>query len=243
MAVNFNGTTDYYAMAGNAAAVDIATNASMSLVCWVNLPTLTPLAQGQITGKGYDGTNGAYAFSVTVGPPTFNWGSFNNTSGSHGLTPTLATLGWAANSWHHVYGDYNSGTTTWNLYVDGVFNASSVDAVGPFHTTTRFTIGANDVIGTIGQYEGACIADVAVFSGPLTTTEIGNLGNGTLRPNTSMSKTLLAYFPLNGGAHTQSDLSGNGNTVTAGSTDPTTCSSSPPFLLVMGVPRRRIIRR
>jgi Concanavalin A-like lectin/glucanases superfamily len=249
MAANFNGTSDVYGTAGNAAALDISNNQPMSLVCWVNLATLSPAAQGGIVSKGFDGSNTAYSFAVSIGPPSISWGSFTGNTTSHGTVVTLAALGWSVNTWHHIYGDYTgSGTTTWNFYADGAFVGSSVDATGPVHTTKRFSTGATDINGAFGQWTAACIADVAVFNGPLTTTEIGHLGNGTLRPNTGMSQTLLGYWPLTAGGHSQADTSGNGNTITAGATDPTTCASSPAYqggssVILLGKPVRRFVRR
>ena len=83
------------------------------------------------------------------------------------------------------------------------------------------------------------MADAALFNGPLTGTEITNLANGTLRPNTGMSKTLLGYWKMDAAAATQTDFSIFGNTGTAVAGAITnTCGTSPPYvpstLILMG---------
>ena len=77
-----------------------------------------------------------------------------------------------------------------------VSSGGTSDTVGPINNAARFAVSAVDNVGAFVQFFAGCVADPAVFNGPLTGTEITNLGNGSLRPNTGMSQTLLGYWPL-----------------------------------------------
>jgi Concanavalin A-like lectin/glucanases superfamily len=220
MAVSFNGTSDAYAM-GN--VENIASKAPMSLMCWVNFPAF-PQGPQTFLSKGFNGTLTAYQFQQVTGL-NIVWSSFNGSSPG-----TTWNISWGnANAWHHIYGDYDGAH--WHFYSDGVLVATTTDAiVGPQLTSNQFVIGAIDVNGTIGQFSALCMADAAVFNGPLTSTEITNLANGTLRPSAGMSQTLLGYWPLNVGGATTPDMSGNGNNGTAVTSSPTTCATGPVFV-------------
>lgn len=226
MAVAFNGTTDYIDM-GPATAVDFANNAPMSFMTWVNFSSLANTQT--FVSYGFDGSNTGYQFQQGGG--LLFAGSFINPN-THGTTWNPTT--WGTSQWHHCYGEYtgNPGTQTWSIYIDGVFIVSTVDAVGPVNIGGRtFAVGAIDIgSGTFVQFFAGCLADVAVLNGPLTPTEISNLGQGLIRPSAGLSQALLGYWTLDTAAATQPDLSGNGNTGSAvGGAITNTCGTSPPY--------------
>jgi len=234
MAVNFNGTTGDHVDMGNGSSLNIATNGPISMCAWVSVPTLTPAAGGTLMGKGFTTTT-AYTIGVDNNINGIFWGSFDGTNtrgyqtgalgGSFGPIP-YSTLGWSINQFHHVYGEHD-GVTTWRIAFDGGFFGTNVTDTGVYSNAAPFKLGLVDANGTNVQPAAGCLADVAVFSGPLTATEVANLGNGTLRPKTGMSKTLLGYWKLDTTVATQLDLSGNGNN--GATTGTTTCGNSPPF--------------
>jgi hypothetical protein len=79
-----------------------------------------------------------------------------------------------------------------------------------------------------GQFAAGCVADVALFNGPLTTLEVTNLGNGSLRPSGVTSKTLLGYWPMDTLANPELDSTSNHNNgAFIGS--PTLCGNSPTY--------------
>ena len=229
MAVHFDAasTSDFITM-GNPSALAIAANAPMAMCCWV---TFNSIAGTQtLLGKGYDGTSTSYVFQIVPGPPTLNWTSFNSGTGTHGVQIPLSSMGVTTGPWYHFYGEYTGSGTHWNFYVNGILQASVPDAVGPQSNSTNFEVGAVDLTGTPGQWFSGCIADAAVFNGPLTGAEILALGTGVSRPSISMSQTLLGYWTLNTNITTQPDLSGNHNDGTSAGSTIALCGDSPPYV-------------
>ena len=193
---------------------------------------MRPLSQLTILGKGYDvpANSTAYYFALTGTPFTINWGTFDGTS-HHGFSATVASLGLAASTWYHFYGDYTgaggSPASTWRFALNGTMIGSGVsDAVGPSSNPAHFTIGAAEISpgGTYVQNFQGCMADAALFSGPLTLTEITKLGNGTLRPPGVTSKTLWGSWAMDLAPATQPDGSSFGNNGAANGT--VVCGSS-----------------
>lgn len=237
MAVVFGGTPDRIEC-GSSFNLNFTDSAPMSMSCWVSVSTLTPAGAQALCGRGFDGTKTAYSLATDNTGPGIDWYSFNSPT-VHGFAPSSAggggvilysALGWAINQFHHVYGQYDG--TQWNIAFDGGFTLTPVTDAGEFNVPApvKFVIGAIDSNGTPGQFFTGCLADVALYNGPLTATEVTDLGNGTLRPNTSMSKQLLGYWPLDVAAATYTDMSGLGNTGTAfGGAATNTCSNSPPY--------------
>jgi len=226
MAVNFNGSGDIIVNGASTGSTNISNNAPLAMSCWVNFSSLT--GTQTFLNKGFDGTNTAYQFqSVSGTPNTLFWGSFVNPT-THGPTWSPSTL--ATGTWYNIYGEYtgNPGSTIWNLYVANSLVATSTDATGPVVASQVFAAGGIITSGspTGTQFFAGCMADAALYAAPLSGTERANLANGTLRPNTSMSQSLLLYWKMDV-AGNQTDLSGNGNTGTA--TGTTTCGTSPPF--------------
>lgn len=232
MAVSFNGTTSVIDM-GNGGVLNLANNAPISFMTWVNFSSLA--GTQAFLAKGFDGTNTAYQFQQSTTPSLFA-GSFNSSTGTHGTTWNPST--WSTSQWHHAYAEYtgNPGTQTWSIYIDGVFIVSTVDATGPINIGGRsFTLGAvdNSGFGSYIQFFAGCMADTVVFNGPLTPTEISQLGTGLIRPPSVASQTMLGYWALDTALTTQPDLSGNNNNGTATAT--TTCANSPPYATVIPV--------
>ena len=174
----------------------------------MNFPSFTGANITQF-GKGYNGASTAY-FMATSAVPSLLGGQFSSGT-THSSNIVFAAAGWTTNTWHHAYFEYDTGTTKWASWFDGTFVVLSGATVGPVQTGKKFYIGGLDVNGTPGQLATVSLCDVTVFNGPLQQTEIFNLGKGLIRPNTAMSRTILGYWPLNGGSP-EPDLSGNLNT-------------------------------
>jgi hypothetical protein len=222
----FDGSTQYVDM-GAAALLSIGANAPMALCCWINFATLA--GTQTFLGKGFDGTNTAYMFQQGGGALIF--GSF----GPSVVNGTTWTSTWSTGQWHHCYGDYTgSGGTpasTWRIYIDGGSVATTFNTIGPIVTGRDFVAGAvNSSGGTpFLQLFTGCMADAALFNGPLTNIEISGLAAGSIRPNSSMSQTLLGYWPLNGTSSPEPDnSSGSPNPGTVTGSNPSVCASGPP---------------
>lgn len=206
MARSFSGTSGSFINMGAASIVNFADNSPMALACWVNFAVLT--GTQSFVARGYDGRTG---YSFQDDGTNLSFGSFDG-SVTHGASWART---YATGAWHHIYGDYSGtpGTGVWRLFVDGSQVNTVTDTTGPLLVTARdFTAGGVNTsgVGAISQSFAGNMCDVAVWNGPLTGTEISNLGGGTVRPSLTMSKTLLGYWPFNGGSP-EPDLSGNGN--------------------------------
>jgi hypothetical protein len=223
---SFDGATQYV-NAGNNTPLNIANNAPMALCCWINFATLA--GTQTFIGKGFDGSTTAYMFQQGGGILSF--GSFSSST----LNGTLWNPStWGTGQWHHCYGDYTgSGGTpasTWRIYIDGGFVISTFNTIGPINNGRSFVMGGVDTSSSgVIQLLTGCMADAALFNGPLTTLEIGGLGSGSIRPTSSMSQTLLGYWPLSGTPSPEPDNSpGSPNPGTVVGTNPSVCGTGPP---------------
>ena len=198
MAVSFNGSSDVILM-GNVSPLTIANNAPFAVSCWVNFASISGVPV--LIAKGFDvaGDIAPYELFLDASTPKIGFQSVD-TGGTVGHG-TSATVAWSTGQWHHIYGDYTGagGTpaSTWRLYLDGSPASSAFDTTGPINNSEQFSLGAlRTSTASFQNFLNGCMADAAVYNGPLTGTEITNLGNGTLRPNTGMSQTLLGYWKL-----------------------------------------------
>jgi hypothetical protein len=218
MAASFNGTSDAYD-AGNVLGTSL--NQPIAVVCWVNFASLA--GTQTFFDKGFNGSNTPWQLqSVAGSPATLFWGSFDGAT--HGITWNST---WSISAWHHVYGDYTG--TAWNLYIDGILVAGPTTATGPVTGGRDLGIGFVDANGTPSQFFSGCLADAAIFNGPLNSSEITALANGSGRPRAGMSQTLLGYWAMDVGGTTQADTSGGGNNANQVTSTPGTCGTSPTF--------------
>lgn len=154
-------------------------------------------------------------------------GFFNYVIVCSGVATVLASTSTVAsllNTWVHLCGTYDGSTQ--RLYVNGSQQASGA-ATGTidFNTSSNFCIG-QDTIHTSNTFAGR-IADVAVWSTPLTALEVAALSKG-IRPPAIRPLSLKGYWPLDGLQSPEPDFSGNANN---GTLTGTTSAFGPPFTL------------
>jgi Concanavalin A-like lectin/glucanases superfamily len=218
---SFDGSSQFVNM-GNGSPLNITAGATFSMSIWANMANSAG-GQQTIFGKGFDSTPNTTCYFFQINAGVISIGSYNGAVS--GVSPTW-TFG--NNSWHNLYGDFD-GTSTWRLYVDGtLIGSGNTGTRGPENNTRSVFAGAADTnSGTVQRFSG-CLADAAIYNGRLTGTEIANLANGSLRPNTGMSQTLLGYWFLNGTSSPEPDQTSNGNNGTVTGTNPSVCASGPP---------------
>jgi len=194
MARNFNGTSDVIDI-GTPAPLNISANSQIAVSVWMN-PTAQPSSgsDADISGKGFDGTTTSYEMKISgsgAGNLIF-FGSFSG--GGHGAgSGGLATTNGV---WTHLYGDYDGAT--WHLYVNGILQGSSTDAIGPQNNTMRSSIGALWLNGSFGNWFNGRVAHRCEWNQALTAPEVKQLALGrsplTIRPG-----RILGYWPLSMG--------------------------------------------
>jgi len=102
--------------------------------------------------------------------------------------------------WVHVAGTYSSADGAWNLYLDGLWNNTTIDPVGAVTADRGWAIGARapDTTGifpTERHFEGF-IDDVRIYNIALTETEVTALYQQSLTDVKSQSMTVPVNFVL-----------------------------------------------
>lgn len=196
MARSFNGSTD------EAVAASIwGAGLTVTMSVWVNPTNATgtqaPMWSGNSNSSGYglvhssSGDGNFYAF--VVGTSFFGGG-------------TKIPL----NLWSNIIltGD---GSGNWHIYLNG----TSAGSLSSFTGTTpsgQSLVGAAYNGAISSPFAGSC-ADAAVWNTVLSGANITSLLNG-VRPVNVNSANLKAWYPLDGYASPETDLSGSGNNLT-----------------------------
>jgi hypothetical protein len=206
MARSFNGTSDVIT-AG--LATSATTNFSMAFWGYFNS---TPSGSVCIFANGV-GPAGGGGYAV-VGDNTRT--IYLNIAGITNVTGSTVPL----NIWFHVA--ITRDTSTFTLYINGTsINTSSTAPNAPVTSTS---MGA----GTLSPfyYFPGVVMDCAIWNSVLNSTQVTALANG-VRPGSLGASNLVGWWPLDGYASPETDLSvsGNNGTVTG-----TTRALGPPIV-------------
>lgn len=128
-----------------------------------------------------------------------------------------------AGNWFHFAVTVNS--RSWVLYVNGVSDGAATAGLDPDAGNPPVSIGYS-AQNTQVTLDGS-MADVGLWSSVLTANEVLGLARGQ-RPYMVRQSTLLGYWPLDGRASPEPDLSGKGNN---GVLSGTTIAAGPPETL------------
>ncbi len=184
---------------------DVLTTGSFTINAWIKLNSCT--GWESVAGDGSANTGfqfyactdvAALEYVLFVGGQIVKWTGY----GSNGL-PSFPL-----NTWEMVTAEYNGSTGQVTVYLD---NTTADSAMLSAHLnlaqSVPFDIGNSYSSGEAYALNGS-MANVQLYSVPLSKSEIGVLYNsgiyGMPRPNDG----LVAWWPLNGNAN---DYSGNGN--------------------------------
>lgn len=194
MARSFNGSSDVITIAAGFKPVE-----PLTVSAWIR-PTATS-GSNTIIGSSTTGNmqvryNGA-ASTVTIQVIRENAASIVTSAGTLPL-----------NSWGHVVVTWVHGTQ--KIYLNNVLDANTGTDTTDISADT-YLIGENGA--GLTEFFGGSMADLAVWSIALGTTDIANLFNG-IRPSSVQSGSLSGWWPLDGFASPETDASGGGNTGT-----------------------------
>ena len=197
-----NGTTQYFDAADNDY---LSLTGSITLSAWIIPDVIT--GSHAIVGK-FDDADESYLLFQTTDEIRMYIDSSSNY-----VTTNAANL--AANSVYHVLGVYDSVTQTIRLYVNGIFQESTITGTIPSSIgddAGEFSVGAEDTGGTPANYFDGHIDDVRVYNRALSPKEVQALYNFGPPP--------VAYWKMDEGSGIASilDSSGNGNTATLNGT-------------------------
>jgi type II secretory pathway pseudopilin PulG len=195
----FNGTTGYVATA------PFNFTAAYSIGCWFNH---NGVAWSAAYESLIDEQNGSNYFVVHNGQLEF---TAQLTSGNHVLSAGAAPI----SGWHYAVAV--SDGTTMSVYLDGVLSNSAAASGVPVGWTGFSELGGYNA--TVSLLKGN-IAQVAIFSSPLTSTQISSLYSSMAARNFDSVLSSLSpagYWKLSdaAGGTMALDWSGNGNTGTA----------------------------
>lgn len=198
MSRSFNGSTDLI----NLGTSTTLQPSHITISAWINVSSLTPSYSAVVSCITTSGTLVYQIFVKSSGKLAMyirNAGgstTFYDGTGSH----TLST-----NSWYNLVLVFGNGALTG--YVNGASDGSSSDASTLGQTATAATELGNDA-HTSGRNFGGRMADIAIFDVCLTVGEIAALAAGARAPYVRPG-SLVGYWPLDGLASPEPDLSGN----------------------------------
>ncbi len=190
--------------------LDFDANTDFTLSGWFR-HTSTPAGADNIitkrnTGIGYE-----------VRMENLGYISFTIDNGSNSDIAT-STANYADSKWHH-FSAVKNGTTSINLYIDGVEVASdtSIAATGTLENSDDFYIGL-DGDGAGGQWEGF-LDEIKVYRYARSEAEIKSDYNQSYAAafgpdNSWLSDGLIGYWKMDELSGNATDLSGNGTTLT-----------------------------
>jgi Concanavalin A-like lectin/glucanases superfamily/Immunoglobulin domain/Fibronectin type III domain len=167
-AMSFDGASQYVDC-GNGNSLNIVGQITVS--AWINSATFPP-TNGTFQAfceKGYDGANEAYFMRFhNSSSVTLDAGSYNGTDHAVSIANPNST-----HVWYFMVETYDG--TSWNLYVNGIFAASSPQSFGAIKSSADFCIGAAIIAGTPGRYFNGSIAGARIYNRALSGSEIGML--------------------------------------------------------------------
>jgi hypothetical protein len=200
MARSFNGTTDNIDC-GTSQTLKPQTAFTYSV--WFKPTTFADY--GTIMGY-YDAGNPSVAIFTRAG----GIGVAYYVLATPSLTADPGSTGLVAGTWYHVALTVDTSVSALRAYINGSLDASVNAAPSTIasNTTKHFYFGFAPAGGIeLGQ---TVLADGAIWNAALTQLEVSALAAG-IRPPHIRPKALVAWWPLNGLASPEPDLSGNAN--------------------------------
>lgn len=189
-AVSFTGTGS----AATTAPGPVDTTASFTVSAWVSLsPSLggAPFA----TAVSQLGTVAAAFFlGVADNEWAFSMKDADTNEPGHTIRAAAGTATPNSDTWVHLVGVHNQEADQIELYVDGR-PAARTTFSAPWHADGPLTIGRSQSHGAPADFWPGTIADVAIFTTPLTDEQVADLTDRTRPtsppPGASTTKTAL----------------------------------------------------
>jgi hypothetical protein len=202
LARNLNGTSDFITLPFGVTDA-VANGSAMSIACWFNGSN----AQSSIRLESTDGQYLILNWSATI------MGSgacimVNDGQTTNGLTwPTTVVDG----NWHHLAMSWRQNAT-FAIYFDGSLYTSraaansALPSFSPHQYQPMFGQAPN---APGSEFTQGSLADVAIWTVALNSTEISNLASGKRANTIGANANFVGYWPMIGQSP-EPDKSGNG---------------------------------
>lgn len=181
----FNGVDQYI-------EPNTSVTSSFSVAFWFKTATTGPSI-----GQFYEGLGMVDAEHVAAGDWGISWGNQKVAFGMNASGPDItifSTTTQTLSQWHHVVGTWSSNTGIMSLYVDGVFNTSTLTTTD-LRQVNEMRIGGTQT-GT--HFFPGQIDDVRIYDAVLTTSTIVALAAGGPPPQpTSFSAVVSTTDDVN----------------------------------------------
>jgi len=213
-------TFDASSFAFNDAAAVYSQLTAYTVALWVNRAATTSNLTAFSEGNR---SNNSPIFVLGTGSTSGKiWLISRNDGGTSGVNINSNTLTVFDGTWHHVAYTQNAAGA-WQVYVDGVADATANGSFTPGQTTlTDVCVGAFRTTSTFQTFNGGSVGYPATWLRRLSAQEIVSLAAG-------MSPALLGpvhYWPLNISEASLPDLASGHAPLALGNT-PTTSTSNP----------------
>lgn len=183
MAIDFNGTGDYYNLGSAIASMPL------TMACWFNPDNVTD-SKILMSISTEAGTQRHQLVNAgAVGGDPIQAGSV----GASGSGSANSTAGYSASAWSHACGVFTSATSR-TAYLNGGNAGTDTTNVGTV-SPNRTTIGARWLSGAITLPFGGLMAEAGIWSVELTAAEIASLAKG-ISPVLVRPRSLVLYCPL-----------------------------------------------
>jgi len=204
-AASFTGSSSSYASVPNSGSLDIT--GSFTIEAWVNPASLSGASKGILAKGGSLGTSLKYAVRLnTAGRVSII------TNGAQRLISRISNP-LTANNWTHISAAYNSSTSLFSIYINGILDTTStVAGASPAANADSLFIG---ISGSSTPFNGK-LDEVRLWNRELSSAEVLDYMRTSLGTSSGRYSGLVLSMPFqkessDGTRFTSRDFSGNGN--------------------------------
>lgn len=225
----YDGINDYISIADNVLSFRPQ---NLTISSWVRF-NIAPSGHRMIIAKNVNGNTPAESVDMNYAGQLSSWFCNIGTPVANGpyLTPSYPV---SAGTWYHVVYQFDDLNNRQQLYVNGVFTASSAVNSSVGYDNNVWTIGAEFENGSLGYFFNGRIDDIGIWDRVLMPCEINNLYLGTVN-SSSVGATASAAGICAGQSVTLTAQGASGYTWAPGNITGTTIVVTPSVSTVFSV--------
>lgn len=202
---SFAGSSSSYVSVPNSGSLDIT--GSFTIEVWVNPASISGASKGIISKGGALGTSLKYAVRLSSAGRILI-----STNGAQRLASRISNP-LTANNWTHISAAYNSSTSLFSIYINGILDTTSMVAgASPTINTDSLFIG---ISGSSTPFNGK-LDEVRLWNRELSSAEVLDYMRTSLGTSSGRYNGLVLSMPFQkesseGTRFTVRDFSGNNN--------------------------------